>query len=299
MSVITAIGAVILDHWLGETRQFHPLAGFGTLANRVENYFNYEGQGDRAAGLLALSLLVLPLVYITWLLSDGLGPLFDLALLYLSLGGQSLAEHGRAVQVALEADDLVTARGRVGEIVSRDTADMEERDVIRATIESILENGNDAIFGALFWFFIAGAPGVVLYRLANTLDAMWGYRNGRFQLFGEATAKLDDLLNWVPARLTAWAYCAVGRWPEGRHCWRTQAHLLSSPNGGPVMTAGAGSLGVELGGPASYHGEVQKKPYFGTHRLPEVSDIHRALDMVHKSLFLWLTAAVIWGVLFA
>ncbi len=111
MSVMAAIGAVILDRWLGETRQFHPLAGFGTLASRVENYLNHEGGGDRSAGVIGLSLLVLPLVYLTWQLSDTLGPLFDLVLLYLALGGQSLAEHGRAAQRALEADDRVVARG--------------------------------------------------------------------------------------------------------------------------------------------------------------------------------------------
>lgn len=299
MSVITAIAAVILDRWLGEARHFHPLAGFGMVADQVEGYFNLDGKGDRAAGALALTLLVLPLTVFAWLLSSTFGPLFDLALLYLALGGRSLASHGRRVQLALEAGDLTAARAGVAEIVSRDTDKLDQPGVIRATIESILENGSDAIFGALFWFLIAGAPGVMLYRLVNTLDAMWGYRTERFLAFGQAAARVDDLLNWIPARLTAWAYCAAGNWQQGRHSWRTQAHLLSSPNGGVVMAAGAGALGIELGGPAVYHGEHQDKPYFGSQQKPEVSDIHRALDLLHKALFIWLVAALVGGLLFA
>ncbi|NJM12317.1 MAG: hypothetical protein HC889_10895 [Synechococcaceae cyanobacterium SM1_2_3] len=129
------------------------------------------------------------------------------------MGACSLAQHAEAVATALQSGDLPLARQRVGLIVSRDTTDLDEEGISRATIESVLENGCDAIFGALFWFVLAGAPGVVLYRLANTLDAMWGYRTARYLHFGWAAARLDDGLNWLPARLTALSYAAVGRNP--------------------------------------------------------------------------------------
>ncbi len=115
-------------------------------------------------------------------------------------------------------------------IVSRDPASL---DITRAATESVLENGNDAVFGALFWFVVAGAPGVVVYRLANTLDAMWSYRNERYVDFGFAAARLDDLLNYVPARLTALTYAILGHTRSAWRCWRAQAHDWDSPNAGP------------------------------------------------------------------
>jgi adenosylcobinamide-phosphate synthase len=162
-------------------------------------------------------------------------------------------------------------------------------------VESVLENGADAIFSVLFWFLVAGTPGVVVYRLANTLDAMWGYRTARFQDFGWFAARLDDLLNWLPARLTALGYALAGDLHRSFRCWRDQSGGLDSPNAGVVMTAGAGALGLVLGGPGSYAGMVKDKPWFGSGSAPRSGDIYRALDLVHKSLLYWLLAVLIGG----
>jgi adenosylcobinamide-phosphate synthase len=188
----------------------------------------------------------------------------------------------------LLSGDINKAREAVAMIVSRDVEVMDDVQVTRATIESVLENGNDAVFATLFWFFVFGAPGAVLLRLANTLDAMWGYRTERYNDFGCFAAKLDDALNWLPARLTTMTFALLGNTQTALRCWQTQAVFCSSPNGGPVMTAGAGSLGVLLGGPAMYHGVLCDKPVFGAGRSPHAVDIDRAVSLVKRGAWCWV-----------
>lgn len=298
--------ATLLDHGWGEPHRWHPLVGFGGLANRVESLAYGPPQVNPAArrlrGIGAVLVLLAPWMLAAWLLS--LVPLLGLAValgaLYLAIGVRSLTEHAGAVADALRADDLPLARERVGRIVSRDTADLDEDQISRATVESVLENGCDAIFGALFWFALSWTPGVVVYRLANTLDAMWGYRTPRYLDFGWAAARLDDVLNWIPARLTALSYLLVGAKPAlAWRCWREQAPFWKSPNAGPVMAAGAGALGLALGGPARYHGEWIVRPVLGEGLAPRPEDIGRAITLVRRSLGLWLVVGVIAGVAFA
>lgn len=290
MTALILICAVALDHLLGEPRRWHPLVGFGRWAGRLEAGLNRR---SRALGLLAWSLAVLPFVALAWWLSLQLGWWLEVLLGYLALGGTSLARHARDVQAALERGDLPVARERVGWLVSRDSRELDETEVTRAAIESVLENGNDAVFAALFWLAVAGAPGVVLYRLANTLDAMWGYRNDRFERFGWAAARLDDLLNLIPARLTALSYALVGRFMPALRCWRAQGGQWYSPNAGPVMAAGAGALGLKLGGAAVYHGRRKDRPRLGEGRVPQAHDIGRAVALVLRAAWLWLLVALV------
>ncbi len=284
--VALVLAALALDYWLGEPRRWHPLVGFGTLAQRLEQRFYADSfaRGSLAVVLLVapFALLVLPIDRLPW--SGAL----EAALLYLAIGWRSLEDHAGRVRDALLANDLSAARKRVGLMVSRDITGLDQSGVVKATVESVLENGNDAIFGAIFWFVFAGAPGVVLYRLANTLDAMWGYRNARYSRFGWAAARLDDVLNFVPARLTALSYALVGNFNAAIRCWRRQSITWKSPNAGPVMAAGAGSLGVRLGGPASYHGIVQTRPLLGAGVPARISDIDRAWRLIRRVLLLWV-----------
>lgn len=283
---LTIAAALLLDAWLGEARRFHPLVGFGKLAGLAERYFYAD---SRTLGSAAVLLLIMPLTLLMILLGFTTWHFaIDILVLYLALGWHSLGAHAGQVMQRLHKDDLTGARQQVGWMVSRDTADLSQTGVTQAAIESVLENGNDAIFGAIFWFVVVGAPGALLYRLVNTLDAMWGYRNARYDRFGWAAARLDDCLNVIPARLTALSYALAGRVRSAMVCWRRQGATWKSPNAGPVMAAGAGSLQLTLGGPARYHGKLEIRPLLGTGDAPRIHDIGRALGLIKRALLLWL-----------
>ena len=254
-------------------------------------------------GAAALALLVLPgVAFAGWLQQQPvIGALISALVLYAAIGLNSLHRHAEPVAAALARDDLDAARAGVSMMVSRDTAALDAEGVSRATVESVLENGNDAVFGALFWFLVAGAAGALGYRLVNTLDAMWGYKTPRYLRFGWAAARLDDALNFVPARLTALSYALLGRTRLALACWRAQAPAWESPNAGPVMAAGAGALGVRLGGAAVYHGQTEARPPLGQGAAPAGGDIARALKLVRQSVLLWLALVALaalfaWGV---
>ena len=140
------------------------------------------------------------------------------------------------------------------------------------------------------------AAAVTAHRLANTLDAMWGYRTERFAAFGQTAAKLDDVLNWPAARMTAAGFAVFGGAAAWR-CWREQAASCASPNAGPVMCAGAGALGVTLGGPAIYHGRWQDKTEIGCGQPPVAGDIERALGLVDRTVALVAGVVVLWGLM--
>lgn len=294
-TALIVLTALVFDALLGETRRFHPLVGFGRLAQAVEKR-TYDD--SFLNGIVAVALLLTPFALVAMIVSKlPMSALFEAMLLYLAIGWKSLGEHATHVKDALINNDMITARQRVGYMVSRDTAELDEEGVAKATVESVLENGNDAIFGAIFWFVVAGAAGVVLFRLSNTLDAMWGYRNQRYLRFGWAAARLDDVLNYIPARLTAFSYALVGNFQRAMRCWRTQGSGWKSPNAGPVMAAGAGSIDVQLGGAAVYHGVEQLRPPLGEGDAPTAAHIDSALRLIKRTLLLWLAVLFAGGLL--
>ncbi|HSH88205.1 MAG TPA: adenosylcobinamide-phosphate synthase CbiB [Methylophilus sp.] len=295
---LIACGAVVLDHLLGEPRRWHPLVGFGRLATYLSNRLNspqlLPKASQRIVGLFAWMLAVLPISYCAYLLAQShFGWAIHGYLLYFALGHKSLRQHALAVYTALKNNNLPQAQLAASYMVSRDKEAIEP---VSSTLESVLENGNDGVFAALFWFLIAGGPGALLYRLANTLDAMWGYKTSQYYYFGWAAARLDDLLNYIPARLTALTYALVGSTKKAVHSWRSQAKQWDSPNAGPVMSAGAGALNVALGGRARYHGVWHVRPALGTNTEATLEDIPRALRLVSVGVYAWLAIFVLIGV---
>jgi len=296
VAVLVCVAAVALDWLLGEPRRWHPLVGFGRWASATEAGLNGEPQAAARSlclGVLATAIVVTPVLAMAVALQFWLGGWLWLAAqvagVWLAISLRGLAEHGWAVSTALNAGDGDQARIAVGWIVSRDAEALSDEGVAAAASESMLENGADAVFSSLFWYLLAGLPGVVLHRLINTLDAMWGYRNSRFLYFGRFAARLDDVLNWLPARLTALTYALLGRTRVALRCWRTQARTWDSPNAGPVMSAGAGALGVTLGGPAPYANGIKDRPLLGRGPGASAATIEGAIALVQRGAMLWLS----------
>jgi len=299
---MVAIAAVVLDSIFGEPRRYHPLIGFGFLASKLEASFNMPMKQNstvqRFVGALALVFLLAPFTLLAYCLCQYSVASFltNTLLLYFAIGHKSLHQHARAVSSALNRDDQDLAKTAASYMVSRDSSAIEP---IPATVESVLENGNDGVFGALFWFFIAGGTGALLFRLANTMDAMWGYKTPRFYYFGWAAARFDDVLNYIPARLTALTYALLGNTRLALCCWKTQAVTWDSPNAGPVMSAGAGALNVKLGGAARYFGEWHERPVLGAGNPPVLSDIERALALIRHGVIMWMIIFLIISLMIA
>lgn len=290
----TLLSALILDAVLGEPKKFHPLVGFGNWANTLEQYLRLPTQApifiQKLTGLLAVLLAVVPITLLIAIINHQFQTTFiiDSVLLYLCIAPRSLIEHTQAVYQCLKKSDLNASRSAIARIVSRETQHMSPLAICKATLETTLENGADAIFAPIFWFIIAGAEGVVFYRLSNTLDAMWGYKNSRYLYFGYAAAKLDDVLNFIPARLTALSYLLLGHSHHAWHCYRQQSPHCESPNAGVVMATGAGSLNIKLGGNAIYHGQLTSKPLLGCGNTAHIHDISRANVLIILTIMLWL-----------
>jgi adenosylcobinamide-phosphate synthase len=196
---------------------------------------------------------------------------------------------------ALARGDVATARAALPALAGRDPRALGESELARATVESVAENTSDAAVAPLFWGAVAGVPGLLGYRAVNTLDAMVGHRSPRHERFGWAAARLDDVANWLPARLTAaltvvWAPLAGGSAAGAVRAWRRDGAAHPSPNAGRCEAAVAGALGLRLGGRNIYGSRVEDRPALGDGRPPAVADIQRA---VRLSRAVWITAAIL------
>lgn len=278
----------LADVALGDPRRGHPVAGFGTAASAVERLTYSDGRaaGAAHAGLLLGALAMLGVAVDR--AAARRGPTWTAGVTaiatFVTLGGTSLARTGAAMARTLEDGDVEGARALVPSLCGRDPASLDAPGITRATVESIAENTSDAQVAAMCWGAIAGLPGLLVYRGANTLDAMIGHRSRRYSRFGWAAARFDDLANYLPARATGVlvAACApaVGGSPTAAIAvWRRDASRHPSPNAGVVEAAFAGALGVRLGGPTQYAHRLEIRPTLGDGRVPQHVDITRSVRL--------------------
>lgn len=284
MSGAALAGGFAADLLAGDPRRGHPVAGFGRVALAVERagYAPSKVRGVVFAGVLVGGAALAAELGARAASRVRGGRAAVLALVtWAALGGRSLARAGDGIAEALERGDVEGARALLPTLCGRDPATLDEAELCRAAVESVAENTSDAVVGALLWGAVGGPAGVVAYRAANTLDAMVGHRSERYERFGWASARLDDLMGWPAARagaaLTALCAPLVGGSP--REAWRTlgrdgAAH--PSPNAGRMEAAFAGALGVRLGGPLAYAGRAEVRPTLGDGCAPAAADVRRA-----------------------
>ena len=304
--------ALLLDAILGEpkllwSRVPHPAVVMGRAVSGLDRVLN-TAPGRMAKGVLTIFLLVLgagaiglgivtaqkaiaanlPPATQGWLPDFGY---IEAAFVTILLSHRSLVDHVRAVRRGLNAS-VEDGRAAVGMIVGRDTAAMNESDVARAAIESAAENFSDGVVAPAFWYLLFGLPGILVYKVVNTADSMIGHLNDRYALFGWGSARLDDLMNWIPARITGGIFCTIGMTRGAWELMREEAQFHRSPNAGWPEAAMAASLRVALAGPRSYDGKLSGDMYIngGARRDLVANDIRGAVGMLWRG---WIAIIVV------
>ena len=294
-------GALLLDAVFGEPPEaLHPTVWMGRLISVFEKgALRLEGARSRrlAGSLLALSLP--SLVFVATRKALGTLPgrwrgVIGASLVSTTLSMRGLAEAAGEVERVLADGRLAEARGRVGHLVGRDTDGLSASEVSRAAVESVAENASDGVIAPMFYGVLFGAPGALTYKAVNTLDSMVGYRQPPYADFGWAAARLDDLANLAPSRITMFSTAAI----SGRPLLTLLSSLYygpltASPNAGMAEAAFAGALGVRLGGANSYGGVLREGPILGDGRVPAPEDIRGALRLMRRSCALACILAVL------
>jgi adenosylcobinamide-phosphate synthase len=277
--------AVVVDRLVGEPpAAVHPVVVFGRVMRSVESRLWRDARPPGAAYAAAGTGLG---AAAGWLAGTTAGATT------VAVGGRALARAATAVGDAVDRGDLDEARALLPTLVGRDPGGLDEKEIVRAVVESVAENTVDAVVAPALWAAVAGAPGALGYRAINTLDALVGHRTPRYQRFGWASARLDDAAGWLPARFTA-GLVAAARPRSAPAVWqavRRDAPRHPSPNAGVAEAAFAAALGLRLGGTNTYGGRRELRPSLGSGRTPEVADVFRAVRL--SSDVAWLLTGVL------
>jgi len=310
--MITALTAFIIDTLIGDPRsKFHPVVLIGNLISFLEKnlYNSNDGNNKKIVkgGLLVAIVIVVnyfvgvAVVHLASLANFQMTAVFVEALvLSFMISPKSLAEAGKEIYNLLVEKNILEARRKVGWIVGRDTDKLNEPEIVRATVETIAENTVDGIISPLFFFVIGGLPLAIAYRAANTMDSMIGYKNDKYLYFGRAAARLDDILNYIPARLTALLFIISAillklDFKNSIVMMKRDAKKHPSPNGGYAEATVAGALNIRLGGYNSYFGKMSFREYMGDPiKILEASHIILTIKMMYTATILFLIFLILY-----
>ena len=300
------IAALVIDTIYGDPRSdWHPVVLIGKLISFYENKLYPEPKTSNGnmflRGMVTVLLVLLTVGLITgllvWLSVKG-GILFYAAMgaviLYFTITPRALCRDGMEIYHLLKAGDIVAARKRLSWIVGRDTENLDESDIARGTVETIAENTTDGIISPLFWFLLFGPVGAMVYRAGNTMDSMLGYKNDRYLYFGRFAARLDDVLNYIPARITFLLFVASAAilkldWKNAKKIGLRDAPKHPSPNGGYAEATVAGAMHVRLGGYNYYEGKPEFREYMGDPDTPLKADhIKQAIYTMYGATILFV-----------
>ncbi|MDA8087277.1 MAG: adenosylcobinamide-phosphate synthase CbiB [Nitrospiraceae bacterium] len=292
--------ALAMDLAMGEPRWFflHPVRIIGRAVEALERFL--RGPWPRMGGILLCVAIVFGTYAATAYLANALdafsrrsylGTLVLAFLLYTTIALRGLTSEGTKIISLVASGDIETARRQLKSLVGRDTENLDEGAIMKATVESLAENASDGVLAPVFYYLLGGLPLAMTYKAINTMDSMVGYRNERYRLFGWAAARLDDLANFIPARLTGFFICLTSA-AGGNGFLQPLMTMLRdgrkhpSPNSGVPMAAMAGALGVTLGGPASYGGVLVEKPFMGAGPPPLADEAKRAVKLTLRACLL-------------
>ncbi len=301
------LGALVVDTILGDPRsKYHPVVLIGNCISFYENILYKKNTTPKYQIILGISTVLLVLmsvmIIVTGFLFIGgtihpvVYSIVSLLCLYIAISPRCLAEAGIEIANLLRKQDILEARRKVGWIVGRKTSDLDESEITRATIETVAENTVDGIISPLFWFVLLGPWGAIAYRTINTMDSMLGYKNDRYLYFGRFAARLDDVVNYIPARITfvLFVIAALLCGKDWKHALRIAARDAAkhpSPNGGYAEAPVAGALHIRLGGHNVYHDKVTFRAYMGDPIEPMVG------RHIYQTIYLMYTVSILGVVL--
>ena len=294
MSFFSLIAVLLLEHFRPLTHRFQLYPQFTRYANFLERHFN---AGEQRHGIIAWLLAVAPLLVLTagiglvlYQVTPLLALLWNVAVLYVTLGFKHFSDTSAGIATALRDQDLERARKLLSEWEGGGPLNqLNEGEIARVVIERMLICAHKQLFGVIAWFVVLGPAGAVLYRLAHILYHKWGALDEHeFGEFGRFAGRVFDLMDWAPARMTAISFAIVGDFEDAVYCWRAQAANWVQKAQGVILASGAGALGVKLGEPLHYDGNIEYRPELGLGDEADADYVQSAVSLVWRALLLWL-----------
>lgn len=292
--LIAVLLAILLDHLIPDRQGIKPFAWYRDWAESIEERFN---GGKRMHGVGAVLLATLPIIVGVLLVHYILGQIgwilrlaFDVTVLYLCVDVHRLGKNASEISASLESGDLDDAEHKLRELTGKGVTEKTEASIARAAVEGVLKQGNSLIVSPIFWFIILGPFGAVLQRLSCILDSLWGHRYERFAEFGWAAARFDDLMGWIPARITALSYALMGSFEDALHCWRRRVGVWSDINSGPLLASGFGAMHMQI---CETTEDEYEERLSDLTVVPDAGHVHRAVALVWRVLLLWLVIGLL------